>query len=52
MSEAERRKVAVVDDDHAVRDSFRLLLEVIGCPVETFASAAEFLLATCGVMSA
>jgi FixJ family two-component response regulator len=43
MTEAERRTVAVVDDDHAVRDSFRFLLEVIGYAVETFASAAEFL---------
>ena len=30
MTEAERRKVAIVDDDHAVRDSLRFLLEVIG----------------------
>ena len=35
--------VAIVDDDAAVRDSLRLLLEVIGHPVQTFASAAEFL---------
>jgi FixJ family two-component response regulator len=45
MTEAERRKVAIVDDDRAVRDSFRFLLEVIGYSVEIFASAAEFLLA-------
>jgi two-component system response regulator FixJ len=38
-----QRKVAVVDDDVSVRDSLRFLLEVIGHPVETFASAAEFL---------
>ena len=43
MTEAERRTVAVVDDDHAVRDLLRFLLEVIGYPVEIFASAAEFL---------
>ena len=43
MTEAERRTVAVVDDDHAVRDSLRFLLEVIGYTVEIFASAAEFL---------
>ena len=43
MTEAEQRTVAIVDDDHAVRDSLRFLLEVIGHPVETFASAAEFL---------
>ena len=43
MTEAERRKLAIVDDDLAVRDSLRFLLEVIGHLVETFASAAEFL---------
>ena len=43
MTEAERRTVAVVDDDLAVRDSLRFLLEVMGYPVELFASAAEFL---------
>jgi two-component system response regulator FixJ len=43
MTDAERRTVAVVDDDHAVRDSLQLLLEVIGYTVEIFASAAEFL---------
>ena len=37
------RTVAIVDDDDAVRDSLRFLLEVIGHPVATFASAAEFL---------
>ena len=35
--------VAIVDDDAAVRDSLRFLLEIIGYSVETFASAAEFL---------
>jgi len=45
MTEAEHRTVAVVDDDLAVRDSLRLLLEVLGYTVEIFASAAEFLLA-------
>jgi two-component system response regulator FixJ len=43
MTEAERRNIAIVDDDLAVRDSLRFLLEVIGHLVETFASAAEFL---------
>jgi FixJ family two-component response regulator len=43
MTEAERRTVAIVDDDHAVLDSFRFLLEAIGYAVETFTSAAEFL---------
>jgi two-component system, LuxR family, response regulator FixJ len=43
MSAIERRTIGIVDDDQAVRDSFRFLLEVVGHPVETFASAAEFL---------
>ena len=43
MTEVECRTVAVVDDDQAVRDSLRFLLEVIGYTVEIFASAAEFL---------
>jgi len=37
------RIVAIVDDDHAVRDSLRFLLEVVGYSVATFTSAAEFL---------
>ena len=43
MTGIERRKVAIVDDDAAVRDSLRFLLETIGHSVETFASGAEFL---------
>jgi two-component system, LuxR family, response regulator FixJ len=43
MSEAPPRKVAVVDDDAAVRDSLRFFLEVMGYGVATFESAAEFL---------
>jgi two-component system, LuxR family, response regulator FixJ len=43
MAEVNHRTVAIVDDDDAVRDSLRFLLEVIGHPVETFASAGEFL---------
>jgi two-component system response regulator FixJ len=35
--------VFVVDDDQAVRDSLRWLLESVSLPVETFASAGEFL---------
>ena len=35
--------MAIVDDDYAVRDALRFLLEVIGYVVESFASAAEFL---------
>ena len=40
--------VAVVDDDEAVRDSTRFLLEVEGYSVATFASAIEFLKAEVG----
>src|SRR6478672_12846257 len=43
MSAIERRTIGIVDDDQAVRDSLRFLLEVVGHPVKTFASAAEFL---------
>ena len=35
--------VFVVDDDDAVRASLRLLLKSVGLPVETYASAQEFL---------
>jgi FixJ family two-component response regulator len=42
MTEAEKRRVAIVDDDDAVRDSLRFLLEVAGHVVETFESAADF----------
>ena len=35
--------VIVVDDDEAVRTSLRLLLKSVGLPVETHASAQEFL---------
>jgi two-component system, LuxR family, response regulator FixJ len=45
MTEIGRRTVAIVDDDDAVRDSLRFLLEVMGYRVATFASAAEFLAA-------
>ena len=43
MTDVRRCKIAIVDDDHAVRESLRFLLEVMGHSVETFASAAEFL---------
>lgn len=43
MSESERRKVAIIDDDHSVRTSLRFLLEVTGHLVETFESAVSFL---------
>ena len=35
--------VFVVDDDDAVRNSMRWLVESVGLPVETYASAREFL---------
>jgi two-component system, LuxR family, response regulator FixJ len=43
VTETDRRKIAIIDDDYAVRDSIRLLLEVMGHCVETFASATDFL---------
>jgi two-component system, LuxR family, response regulator FixJ len=43
MTGAERRTVAIVDDDHVVRESLRFLLEVAGHVVEVFESAADFL---------
>ena len=35
--------IFVVDDDDAVRTALRLLIKALGLPVETFASAQEFL---------
>jgi FixJ family two-component response regulator len=43
MSEASQRTIAIVDDDRAVRDSLRMLLEVMGYPAAIFESASEFL---------
>lgn len=43
MPEATRHTVAIVDDDEAVRASFRFMLETAGHVTEAFASAAEFL---------
>ena len=43
MVEVKKPTIAVVDDDAAVRDLLRFLLEVIGHPAETFASAVDFL---------
>ena len=43
MTEASQRPIAIVDDDTAVLESLRFLFEVIGHPVQAFASAAEFL---------
>ncbi len=44
MQSGSRRLVAVVDDDDAVRDSLRFLLEIACHAVATYASAAQFLL--------
>jgi two-component system, LuxR family, response regulator FixJ len=43
MTEAEHRSVAIVDDDPAVLESFRFLLDAMGHTAQTFASAADFL---------
>lgn len=43
MTDARPRTVAIVDDDDAVRDSLKFLLEVVGHTVETFGSAEQFL---------
>jgi two-component system response regulator FixJ len=37
------RVVFVVDDDRAMRDSLRWLLDSVGLPVRTYATAADFL---------
>ena len=46
MQDGRRRLVGVVDDDAAVRDSLRFLLEAAGFSVLTFQSAEQFLAAT------
>jgi FixJ family two-component response regulator len=46
MGNARRPVVVVVDDDEAVRDSLRFLLETAGFSVDTFGSACDFLAAT------
>ena len=43
MTKAGLSVVGIVDDDHAVRESLRFLLEVAGHVVETFESAVDFL---------
>ena len=43
MQEESHRLIAVVDDDDAVRDSLRFLLEIAGYPVATYGSAAQFI---------
>ena len=42
LSPPSRLKVFVVDDDEAVRDSIKMLLEVHGIEVEDYKSAAAF----------
>lgn len=41
------KKVCVIDDDEAVRDSMRALLESYGIAVEDYSSAREFLPRLC-----
>lgn len=43
MSNSQRKIVAVIDDDPAVLDSMKFLLEVAGYSVSAFSSAMEFL---------
>ena len=45
MQDGRRRLVGVVDDDAAVRDSLRFLLEAANFMVVTFHSAGQFLAA-------
>ncbi|HEY7581628.1 MAG TPA: response regulator [Acetobacteraceae bacterium] len=43
MHDGSGRLVAVVDDDDAVRESLRFLLDIAGYRIATYASAAQFL---------
>lgn len=43
MSDDRPHKVAIIDDDHGVRESLRFLLEIAGHVVEAFASATDVL---------
>lgn len=43
MSEAASRSICIVDDDDAVRDSLKMMLESLGMQVRDFASARDFL---------
>lgn len=43
MTQRENRAIGIVDDDDAVRDSLKVLLESHGMEVREFASPAEFL---------
>jgi FixJ family two-component response regulator len=52
MTEAEWRTVAVVDDDHAVRDSLRFLLEVIVTPSRCSHRQPSSYRPTCAILPA
>lgn len=41
--QADAHAIALVDDDTAVRDSMRFLLEIAGHPIDDYASAQDFL---------
>ncbi len=43
MARTKSREVAVVDDDAAVLESFRFMLELAGYPVATYPSAIDYL---------
>jgi FixJ family two-component response regulator len=43
MQDGSHRLIAVIDDDDAVRDSLRFLLEIAGYAVATYGSAAQFM---------
>ena len=43
MNKQTRDRIAIVDDDQAVRDSLRFLLEGAGHHIDTYESAARFL---------
>jgi two-component system response regulator FixJ len=47
FNEAPRRKIYIVDDDDAVRDSMRVLLESLGFDVNDYNSAVAFLARGC-----
>lgn len=43
MTDPMPHKIAIVDDDQAVRESLRFFLELVGHTVEVFACASDFL---------
>ncbi|NQV23365.1 MAG: response regulator transcription factor [Rhodopirellula sp.] len=48
-SASDKQTVFVIDDDEAVRESIAALVDIRGLPVETFASAEDFLATYSGV---